>query len=461
MSLTVAIIGRPNVGKSTLFNRLTGRRQAMVDDTPGVTRDRREGEARLEDLSFTVIDTAGLDEEGPKKSLQARMREQTDQALAAADVALLLIDGRAGVTPIDSHFARWLRRTDTPLVLVANKCEARAADPGLAEAYGLGLGAPVAMSAEHGLGLAELHERLAPFAEMAAEGMDSEDMDSGDTELQEGAYEEKGGPLRMAIIGRPNVGKSTLGNHILGEERLLTGPEPGVTRDAVAVAWSHEGRDVEMFDTAGLRRRARVSGRIEKMSVDETLRAVRFAHVVVLVLDAEVILEKQDLSIAHMVETQGRALVIAINKWDLVKNRAELRHSLRERLDHDLPQLRGVPFVTLSALTGKGTGGLMPAVLKAYDVWNTRVPTARLNRWLEKMAEQHSPPAASGRRLKLRYMTQIKARPPTFALFVNRPGKLPESYIRYLVNGLRTDFALDGAPLRFNLRKGRNPYDGG
>lgn len=454
MSLTVAIIGRPNVGKSTLFNRLIGHRRAMVDDTPGVTRDRREGEARLEDLHFTVIDTAGLDEEGPKESLQSRMRDQTERALAEADVALLLIDGRAGVTPVDAHFARWLRRKDTPLVLVVNKCEARAADQGLAEAYGLGLGTPVALSAEHGLGLAELHERLAPFAKAS-----SEDRPSEDTEPEEEA--DGGGPLRMAVIGRPNVGKSTLINRLMGEERMLTGPEPGVTRDAIAVAWRNEGHDVELFDTAGLRRRARVTGRIERMSVEDAMRAVRFAHVVVLVLDAGVLLEKQDLSIADMVETQGRALVIVINKWDQVKNKAEMRRELRERLDHDLPQLRGVPFVTLSALTGKGLGGLMPAVFKAYGVWNTRVPTARLNRWLETMTEQHPPPAASGKRLKLRYMTQVKARPPTFALFANRPGKLPESYIRYLVNGLRTDFALDGAPLRVNLRKGRNPYDGG
>ncbi|MBL6934645.1 MAG: ribosome biogenesis GTPase Der [Alphaproteobacteria bacterium] len=455
MSFTVAIIGRPNVGKSTLFNRLTGRRRALVDDAPGVTRDRREGEARLEDLRFTVIDTAGLDEEGAKESLQASMREQTEQALAAADVALLLIDGRAGVTPMDSHFARWLRRKETPLVLVANKCEARAADPGLAEAHGLGLGAPVAFSAEHGLGLAELHERLAPFAEVGAEGQDSADMNSEDRELDE----EEPRTLRMAVIGRPNVGKSTLVNRLMGEERMLTGPEPGVTRDAIAMAWNHEGRDVELYDTAGLRRRARVTERIEKMSVDDALRAVRFAHVVVLVLDAEVILEKQDLSIADMVGSQGRALVVVINKWDLVKNKAEMRRGLRERLDHDLPQLRGLPFVTLSGLTGKGVGGLMPAVIKAYDVWNTRIPTARLNRWLEGMTEQHFPPAASGRRLKLRYMTQIKARPPTFALFANKPGKLPESYIRYLVNGLRDDFALAGTPLRVHLRKGRNPYD--
>ncbi len=459
MSFTVAIIGRPNVGKSTLFNRLTGRRRALVDNTPGVTRDRREGEARLEDLRFTVIDTAGLDDEGPKESLQASMREQTEHALATADVALLLIDGRAGVTPMDSHFARWLRRKDTPLVLVVNKCEARAADPGLAEAHGLGLGAPVAFSAEHGLGLAELHERLAPFAEVAAEETNSED-----TELEEESDEDDGEEeprtLRMAVIGRPNVGKSTLVNRLMGEERMLTGPEPGVTRDAIAVAWNHEGREVELYDTAGLRRRARVTERIEKMSVEDTLRAVRFAHVVVLVLDAEVILEKQDLSIADMVETQGRALVIVINKWDLVKNKAEMRRGLRERLDHDLPQLRGLPFVTLSGLTGKGVGGLMSAVIKAYDVWNTRVPTARLNRWLEIMTEQHPPPAASGRRLRLRYMTQIKARPPTFALFANKPGKLPESYIRYLANGLRDDFALAGTPLRIHLRKGRNPYDG-
>lgn len=460
MNFIVAIIGRPNVGKSTLFNRLTGRRRALVDNTPGVTRDRREGQARLENLRFTVIDTAGLDEEGPKESLQASMREQTEHALAAADVALFLIDGRAGVTPIDSHFARWLRRQNTRLVLVVNKCEARASDPCLAEAHGLGLGVPVAFSAEHGLGFIELHERLAPFAEEAAEEINSKDRELK-TRLEEDSNEDEAGILRMAIIGRPNVGKSTLANSLLGEERLLTGPEPGVTRDAIAVAWSHERREVELFDTAGLRRRARVTGRIEKMSVDDTLRAVRFAHVVVLVLDAKQLLEKQDLSIADMVETQGRALVIAINKWDLVKNKMEMRRNLRERLDHDLAQLRGVPFVTLSGLTGKGVGGLMPSVFKAYAVWNIRVPTARLNRWLEEMTEQHPPPVASGKRLKLRYMTQVKARPPTFALFANKPGKLPESYIRYLANGLRDAFSLAGTALRVHLRKGRNPYDDG
>ena len=454
MSFTVAIIGRPNVGKSTLFNRLVGRRQALVDDTPGVTRDRREGEARLKDLCFTVIDTAGLDEEGLKSSLQGRMREQTELALAAADVALLLVDGRAGVTPVDTYFARWLRRKDTPIVLVVNKCEARASDPGLAEAHGLGLGAPVALSAEHGQGLASLHERLAPFTEISSESVSSEDRklrrnSSGD------------GPLRMAVIGRPNVGKSTLVNRLLGEARLLTGPEPGITRDAIAVAWVHDGQDMELFDTAGLRRHARVAEHIEKISVKDTLRAVRFAHVVVLTLDSEILLEKQDLSIADMVETQGRAIVIAINKWDLVKNKTKMRCILRKRLDHDLPQLRGVPFITLSAITGKGVGGLMPAVFKAYDVWNTRIPTARLNRWLEGMTDHHPPPAASGRPLKLRYTTQIKARPPTFALFANKPRKLPESYIRYLINGLRDDFVLAGTPLRILLRKGRNPYDDG
>jgi GTP-binding protein len=442
MALTVAIVGRPNVGKSTLFNRLVGQRLALVDDTPGVTRDRREGEAALGDLRFRVIDTAGLDE-ADEGSLAARMQAQTEQALAEADVALFLIDARAGVLPLDRHFADLLRRGPTPVIVVANKAEGRQGQSGLYEAYALGLGDPVPISAEHGEGLGDLYDALAPFAEEAA--------------AAEAAGEAEK-PLQLAVIGRPNVGKSTLVNQLVGSERLLTGPEAGITRDAIAVAWRWGDRAIRLIDTAGLRRRANVEEKLEKLSVADTLRAIRFAEVVVLVIDATQLLERQDLTIARMVEDEGRAMLLAVNKWDAVADRQAALTQLRDRLQVSLPQLTGLRYVTLSARTGAGVDRLMPAVLSVYETWNRRIPTATLNRWLAEVQERHPPPLVEGRRLRLRYMTQVNIRPPTFALFASRPGELPESYRRYLVNLMREDFDLPGVPIRIMLRKSKNPF---
>ncbi len=449
MPATVAIIGRPNVGKSTLFNRLAGRRLALVDDTPGVTRDRRVGHAELAGLPFTVIDTAGL-EEADAETLAGRMRHQTEQAVTEADVALLLIDARAGVTPLDRAFARWLRRGATPVILVANKCEGRASAGGFYEAYELGLGEPVPISAEHGEGLADLAEALMPHLEAAEAGGAAAGLEAA-PDL----------PIQLAVVGRPNVGKSTLVNAFLGEERLLTGPEPGITRDAIAVDWTYGGRRLRLIDTAGLRRRARIEQRLEKMSTADTMRAVRLAHVVVLVVEAAAILEKQDLTIARHVVDEGRALVVAVNKWDLVQDHAATLARLRDRLETSLPQVRGIPTVTVSALRGQRLDRLMDAVLRAYDVWNIRIGTGPLNRWLAAMVEGHPPPVVQGRRLRLRYITQVKARPPTFALWTSRPAELPDSYLRYLVNGLREAFDLPGVPVRLHLRKGKNPYAAG
>ncbi len=445
MALKVAIVGRPNVGKSTLFNRLVGQKLALVDDTPGVTRDRREGDAALGDLRFRVIDTAGLDE-ADEGSLGARMQEQTTRALADADVALFIVDARDGITPLDRHFAELLRRGAAPVVLVANKAEGRGGGSGAYEAFALGLGEPIAISAEHGDGMAELYAVLAPYADQAAAG------------AGEAAATER--PLQLAVIGRPNVGKSTLVNRLLGEERLLTGPEAGITRDAIATRWNWQGRAVRLIDTAGLRRRPKVEEKLEKLSVADTLRAIRFAEVVVLVIDATQMLEKQDLTIAHMVEEEGRALVIAVNKWDLVEDKSAALGRLKDRLQTSLPQLHGVRFVLLAALTGAGMAKLMPVVMSTHEAWNRRVSTPRLNRWLRVVQERHPPPLVKGRRLKLRYMTQANIRPPTFALFAATPAALPDSYRRYLVNQLREDFELPGVPIRIMLRKGENPYAG-
>jgi len=467
MPFTVAIIGRPNVGKSTLFNRLVGRRMALVDDTPGVTRDRRIGEGKLADLRFRVIDTAGL-EEAFDDSLEARMRQQTETALRESDVALMLIDARAGVTPLDSHFAQWLRRQGRPVLLVANKCEGRAAEAGMHEAWALGLGEPIGLSAAHGEGLADLAEALRPLMpdEDGGTGSASDDDDDAMPE-EEGEGDtvdperDLSRPIRLAIVGRPNVGKSTLMNALLREERVLTGPEAGITRDAIGVDWSWRGQAIHLVDTAGLRRKARIDkhdDKIEFMSVGETLETIRLAHVCVLLLDAAAILDKQDLTIARHVIEEGRALVIAVNKWDAVEDHAAALQQLRDRMETSLPQVRGVPTVTLSALRGQKLDKLMDAVLDIHRVWNRRVRTGPLNRWLPAMLEAHPPPLVRGRRLKIRYITQVKGRPPTFALFVSQAEEFPDSYLRYLVNGLRESFDLAGVPIRVVLRQPKNPY---
>ncbi len=457
MNLTVAIVGRPNVGKSTLFNRLVGKKLALVDDQPGVTRDRRFGAAHLGDLDFTIIDTAGL-EEAFDESLEARMREQTEAAIKEADVALLLIDARAGITPLDEHFARRLRRSKTPIILVANKCESKASIAGLGEAFRLGLGEPVAISAEHGEGLSELYDALAEQAKRKKGAVEAAE---GDAELDALPDDEAEAPkvLQLAIVGRPNVGKSTLMNALLGEERQLTGPEAGITRDSIAVDWQWKGTPIRLIDTAGLRRRARVVEKLERLSGADTDRAVRYAHVVVLVLDAHDMLEKQDLTIARNVIEEGRGLVIAANKWDAIEDKNEALKKLKDRVEKSLPQVAGIPIVTMSARSGRNLDKLMAAVLKTYAQWNKRVPTAQLNRYLEAAMVAHPPPLVRGRRIKLRYMTQIKTRPPTFSLFAAKADDLPEAYARYLINGIRERFDLMGVAIRLNLRRTDNPFD--
>ncbi|OYQ31374.1 ribosome biogenesis GTPase Der [Niveispirillum lacus] len=461
--LTVAIIGRPNVGKSTLFNRLVGKKIALVDDQPGVTRDWRAADGRVGGLEFTVVDTAGL-EDVFDDSLESRMRRQTERAVERADVALFLIDARAGVTAMDKHFATWLRRAGKPTILVANKCEGVAGRPGLIEAYELGLGEPVPLSAEHGEGMADLVTALEPFMPKdEPEEEEAFDAEAAEAEIREEgdvADEDEPKALQLAIVGRPNVGKSTLLNALVQEERVLTGPEAGMTRDAIAVEWEWKGRPIRLVDTAGLRKRARVEAKLEKMANQDTLRVIRMAHVVVLVLDADGILDKQDLTIARLVVEEGRALVIALNKWDAVEDKNAALRRMADRLQTSLPQVKGIPTVAISALKGQKLTDLLDAVVTTYGVWNRRIPTAALNRWLSAMTESHPPPLVDGRRLKIRYMTQVKSRPPTFALFVSKPVDLPEHYSRYLVNGMREHLDLPGVPIRLLLRKGStNPFD--
>ena len=469
MSFTLAIVGRPNVGKSTLFNRLVGKKLALVDDQPGVTRDLREGAGRLGDLRFVVIDSAGL-EMADDDSLQGRMRRLTERAVDEADICLFVIDARVGVTAADEYFADILRRRARHVVLAANKSEGRAGESGAMEGWSLGLGEPLRISAEHGEGMDDLYRALLPLAEQVEaerpapiEAEADVDLSDADAESGEGAEDWRPSaarPLQLAVIGRPNAGKSTLINRIIGEDRLLTGPEAGITRDSISVTTEFMGTPMRIFDTAGMRKRAKVVDKVEKLSVADGLRAVRFAEVVVVLLDVEIPFEQQDLRIADYAETEGRAVVIAANKWDLEEDKPQKLNELRANFERLLPQLKGAPLVTVSARTGKGLDRLHAAVLKAHEVWNRRVSTARLNRWLEAMTESHPPPAPGGRRIRLRYMTQVKTRPPAFIVKATHTDKLPDSYQRYLINGLRADFDMPGTPIRLFFRDqgADNPY---
>lgn len=452
-SYTIAIIGRPNVGKSTLFNRLVGQKLALVDDTPGVTRDRREGAARLGDLDFTIIDTAGLDE-GAKGSLTARMQEQTETAIALADALFFVIDARMGLTPNDRAFADFARRANKPVLLLANKSEGKHGEVGAMESYALGLGDPIQISAEHGEGMGELYDELAKLMPAPIEDEDDEEPIAEEWTDEEIATR----PIRVAIVGRPNAGKSTTINYLLGEERLLTSPEAGTTRDSISVELDYKGRNFRLFDTAGLRRRSRIEEKLEKLSVADALRAIRFAEVVVMMMDSQNKFEEQDLRITDLVEREGRALVLAVNKWDLVEKRGGMIGQLRTEADHWLPQIKGVPIVAISGLMGEGIDRLMAAIQESYKIWNRRIATAALNRWFEDAISNNPPPAVSGRRLKLNYITQTKARPPSFVVFCSRADAVPTSYLRYLTNSMREAFELPGTPIRITLREKANPF---
>lgn len=471
MSFTVAIVGRPNVGKSTLFNRLVGKKLALVDDTPGVTRDRRPGDAKLIDLRFTIIDTAGLEQSGPE-TLQGRMWAQTEEAIEEADLTLFVVDAKFGLTPADQTLAEMLRRRGKPVVLVANKSEARGSDGGFYDAYTLGLGEPCPISAEHGQGMIDLRDAI-----VAAIGEDvafpKDDFDEAETDVvlhrgdfdgeeddeeEEPVYDETK-PLRVAIIGRPNAGKSTLINRYLGEDRLLTGPEAGITRDSISVEWDWRGRTIKMFDTAGMRRKARVTEKLEKLSVADSLRSIRFAETVVIVFDSTIPFEKQDLQLVDLVIREGRAAVLAFNKWDLVEDPQAFLADLREKTERLLPQARGIRAVPMSGQSGYGLDRLMQNIIDTDKIWNRRISTAKLNKWLDAQVTQHPPPAVSGRRLRLKYMTQVKARPPAFMISCTRPESIPESYTRYLVNNLRKDFDMPGVPIRVHYRGSDNPFE--
>ncbi|MEQ9487552.1 MAG: ribosome biogenesis GTPase Der [Alphaproteobacteria bacterium] len=467
MPFTIAIAGRPNVGKSTLFNRLVGKRLALVDDVPGVTRDRREGAAQLADLHFNVFDTAGLETAEPG-SLAGRMTAQTERALGDADAVMFVIDARAGITTDDEIFAETIRKCGRPVILVANKCEGAAGMPGMLEAYKLGLGDPVPISAEHGDGITDLYDAIVGSSKDRSV-FDAEFQNTVDFSIRtpdDGTDDDEDDlqtpipslPIQLAIVGRPNVGKSTLINRLIGEERLLTGPEAGITRDSIAIDWQWKGRDIRLSDTAGLRKKARISRKVERLSAADSMRTIRFAQVVVLVLDANDMLEKQDLTIARQVVEEGRALLIAANKWDAVEDKPKQLQLLRDRIEKSLPQARGIPVVTVSALRGDKLDRLLDAVLRTFDTWNKRVSTSKLNNWLAGITAEHPPPLAKGRRVKLRYMTQAKTRPPTFVVFTSIPEALPDSYMRYLSNRLREDFDLPGIPIRLHMRKGKNPY---
>jgi GTPase len=447
MPLTLAIVGRPNVGKSTLFNRLVGKRLALVDDRPGVTRDRREGKGRLGDLEFTVIDTAGLERAAPE-SLSSRMRAQTEAAIAQADAILFMIDAREGPIPADREFAQLARKSGKPCVLIANKSEGRAAETGALEAYSLGLGDPVPVSAEHNEGLSDLYQAIAAVLPEQAEDRDENEQSNPDH------------PVRVTIVGRPNAGKSTLINRLIGEERLLTGREAGITRDSISVDLDWHGRRFRVYDTAGLRRKSRIDEKLEKLSVADALNAIRFAEVVVVLLDVQNALEEQDQRIANLIEREGRAVVLAVNKWDLAEQGPNALSKLRRQAEEKLTQLKGVPLVAVSGLTGEGLDRLMQAAGEAYETWNKRVPTSALNRWFEEAVSAHPPPAVSGRRLKLNYITQAKSRPPSFVLFCTRADAVPDAYKRYLINSLRDAFGLPGTPVRLTLREKDNPFKG-